>query len=398
MRPKPDGSHRLILNLKRFNEHVAYHHFKMESLKSALQMMKPGCCMASVDLKDAYYSVHVDINYQKFLKFSWGGKLYQYTCLPNGLACAPRVFTKLLKPVYSTLRSQGHLSLGDIDDSYLQGNTLQNCQNNIQQTVNLFTSLGFLVHPEKSVLVPTRKLKFLGFILDSERMIVSLTLSRAGAIKEAAKRLLAKPNPTIQDLAEVIGRFVAAFQGCLHGPLHYRQLESDKISALKKSQGDYHAPVTLSNLAQQDLHWWIQNIQNAKNPINHPNPTIILESDASNMGWGAVYQTKSIGGRWTHNEQQLHINALKVKAAFFALQTFCQNLRDQHVRVMIDSTTAVTYINNMGGSHSAICNSLAREIWCWCIDSNLWLSAAHLPGTSNIAGDKPSSVFCDQTE
>ena len=28
VRPKPDGSHRLILNLKRLNEHVAYHHFK----------------------------------------------------------------------------------------------------------------------------------------------------------------------------------------------------------------------------------------------------------------------------------------------------------------------------------------------------------------------------------
>ena len=131
------------------------------------------------------------------------------------------------------------------------------------------------MHPEKSVLVPTRKLKFLGFILDSELMIVSLTPERAGAIKEAAKRLLAKPNPTIRYLAEVIEKFVAAFQGCLYGPLHYRQLESDKISALKKSQGDYDAPVTLSNLAQQDLHWWIQNIQNAKNPINHPNPTII---------------------------------------------------------------------------------------------------------------------------
>ena len=36
--------------------------------------------------------------------------------------------------------------------------------------------------------------------------------------------------------------------------------------------------------------------------------------------------------------------------------------------VMIDNTTAVTYINNMGGSHSAVCNSLAREIWFWCID------------------------------
>ena len=186
--------------------------------------------------------------------------------------------------------------MGYIDDSYLQGNTIQNCQNNIQKTVNLFTSLGFLVHPEKSVLVPTQKLKFLGFILDSEHMIVSLTPERARAIKEAAKRLLAKPNSTIRELAEVIGKLVAAFQGCLYGPLHYRQLESDKISALKKSQGDYDAPVTLSNLAQQDLHWWIQNIENAKNPINHPNPTIILESDASNMGWGAVYQAKSTGG------------------------------------------------------------------------------------------------------
>ena len=79
-----------------------------------------------------------------------------------------------------------------------------------------------------------------------------------------------------------------------HGPTHYRQLESDKINALKKSQVDYDAPVTLSNVAQRDLHWWIQNIQNAKNPIKHPNPIITLESDASNMGWGSVYQTKSL--------------------------------------------------------------------------------------------------------
>jgi hypothetical protein len=34
VRPKADGSHRLILNLNRLNKHVAYNHFKMESLKS----------------------------------------------------------------------------------------------------------------------------------------------------------------------------------------------------------------------------------------------------------------------------------------------------------------------------------------------------------------------------
>jgi len=79
------------------------------------------------------------------------------------------------------------------------------------------------------------------------------------------------------------------------------------------------------------------------------------------LTWVGVLFIKQIN--WTHNEQQLHINALEIKAAFFALQTFCQNLRDQHVHVMIDNTIAFMYINNMGESHSAICNFLAREIW-----------------------------------
>ena len=41
--PKKDGSYRMILNLKQFNEHVAYHHFKMDTLASAISMMKPHC-------------------------------------------------------------------------------------------------------------------------------------------------------------------------------------------------------------------------------------------------------------------------------------------------------------------------------------------------------------------
>ena len=57
LRAKSDGTHRVILNLKEFNQHVQYHHFKMDTLETAINMMKPGCFMASIDLKDAYYSV-----------------------------------------------------------------------------------------------------------------------------------------------------------------------------------------------------------------------------------------------------------------------------------------------------------------------------------------------------
>ena len=54
IRPKKDGGHRLILNLKGLNQFVTYHHFKMETLQSIVRLVEKNCYMASLDLKDAY--------------------------------------------------------------------------------------------------------------------------------------------------------------------------------------------------------------------------------------------------------------------------------------------------------------------------------------------------------
>ena len=94
-------------------------HFEMDTLLSAVRLMTPNCFMASVDLKDAYYAVPIAEEHIQYHRFYWQGRLYQYTCIPNGLSSALRCFTKLLKPVYSTLRQKGHLNAGYIDDSYL---------------------------------------------------------------------------------------------------------------------------------------------------------------------------------------------------------------------------------------------------------------------------------------
>lgn len=109
-RPKKDDSFQMTLNLKSFNTHVTNHHFKMD-IWTVIRMMKPGCYMASIDLKDAYYSVPRRSTDQKFLKFEWKGTLYQFLCFPNGLALCSQKFTKLFKPFFSYLRLQGHIVL-----------------------------------------------------------------------------------------------------------------------------------------------------------------------------------------------------------------------------------------------------------------------------------------------
>ena len=43
----------------------------------------------------------------KYLRFVVNKKVYQFTCLPFGLATSPREFTKLLRPVVTLLRQQG---------------------------------------------------------------------------------------------------------------------------------------------------------------------------------------------------------------------------------------------------------------------------------------------------
>ena len=187
--PKKNGSFRLILNLKKFNMFVRYQHFKMESLKQVVAMMKPSCFMASLDIRDAYYSVPIHKSHQKYLKFEFNGQLFQFTCMPNGLACAPRLFTKLLKPVYSSLRTQGLLSVGYIDDSYLQGDHYEECKQNVTVTSSLFTHLGLWVHEEKSVFTPSQTIEFLGFVLNSVHMTVSLTANKKEKLQHSCLSL-----------------------------------------------------------------------------------------------------------------------------------------------------------------------------------------------------------------
>lgn len=99
----------------------------MDSLFSVLRMITPGCYMASIDLKDAYYCIPVSKNYHKYLKFYWNSKLYKYRACPMGLSMSPRLFTKVLKLVFAELRKSGHQSVIYIDDIYLQGDTIELC-------------------------------------------------------------------------------------------------------------------------------------------------------------------------------------------------------------------------------------------------------------------------------
>ena len=84
-------------------------------------------------------------------------------------------------------------------------------------------------------------------------------------------------------------------------------------------------------------------------------------------------------------------------AILYALKALCKDKNSLHVQILTDNTSAVAHINNMGGIKSDDLNSLPKDIWNWCCDKNIWLTAAHIPGKCNPA-DIESGVFNDNVE
>ena len=69
--------------------------WKMDSTRSVLNLVANDCFMCTVDLKDAYFSVKVEDEFQCYLTFQWKQKLLKFACFPNELGPCPRKFAKI---------------------------------------------------------------------------------------------------------------------------------------------------------------------------------------------------------------------------------------------------------------------------------------------------------------
>ena len=185
--PKKDGKMRPVINLRDLNSFITNTHFKMEGMRD---LMLRSDWMTHIDLKDTYFAVPIHQNYQRFLHFTWENKTYQFTCLPFGLSTAPRIFIKLLKPAMAYLRSKGVRSVVFIDDILLMGPMEETVQDHKAVALDLLEALGFLVNYPESQLMPTRKIEFLGFQLDSSALSLSLLDTKVRHIKKESQRLL----------------------------------------------------------------------------------------------------------------------------------------------------------------------------------------------------------------
>ena len=351
LKEKTNGTQRLILNMKKLNKHLEYKHFKMQTLQTILNLIQPNCYMATIDLKDAYYSVNTDGDDTCFLKFLCNSKLLKFVVLPNGLPPGPQKFTKLTKPPLAMLRKQGHTVAIYIDDIIAIDQSFEECPLTVVETINLFQKLGFVIHPHKSKFIPAKIVEYLGFIIDSEKMITYQSDQKKQKIYEKCCIIPMKPKLTVGEFASFIGTLTPSFPGNQFGPLYYRTMLKFKDKSLKYNKGNFNAVIKLSEDTLHEISWWKKNIFKVFKPIRYPKFSITIYTNASLEGWGASMGIVSTGGAWLPDEKLMHINVLELKAILLALNSFVKTSH-AHIKIMFDNTTAIHFINKMGASHS----------------------------------------------
>ena len=113
-----------------------------------------------------------------------GETCYAFHGLSFGLNTAPRVFSKLIKPIAASLRKRGIRIIVYLDDFLILGSSIKESKANTQLTLDLLQWLGFTIIWE-TMLVPTQSLTFLGLY----RFAVNVTQSPRGKDHEHTEQM-----------------------------------------------------------------------------------------------------------------------------------------------------------------------------------------------------------------
>ena len=382
--PKKDGGQIPVINLKFLNFFIDAPDFKIEGIHTLKSPLKGGDKLVKIDLKNAYFSVPISQKHRKFLCFQFKNNLYQFNCLPFSLASAPWVFTKTLKPIAALGRELGIRLVVYIDDILLMAETREKARDHASGLIYLFQCLGFTINSEKTILEPSLRLKFLGFMVDTINMELSLPTQKIEKIRVESRQQLEAEHVTCRALSRLIGKMNATNQVIPPAPLFLPEpTNRPAISPQEREPGIRKNP---SNLSRQ---------QGGTNLVGHSDDKMEWQDGANNRT-RPDHRIRCLNPRLgSLSPEHQHRGTLVSTGEGMAYKlpgTASGNSSIENIRQTQNRDISVNedrqhnscaYINNQGGTVSKELISLTWDLRMWCLERNIHIQAQYLPGVMN---------------
>lgn len=358
-----------------------------ESIQTAIDFIEKDYYMAKLDLKSAYRSVPVHPDNYPLTGLKWrfiGSDSDTYmidTRLPFGCRLSPLHFHKLTKAVKHMMIKKGCKKIVVyLDDFLIIARTKEECMYFLNCLIKLVRELGFSVAWDK-IEGPSQRLKFLGIILDSKTLHISLPLDKVNEFKDFVVITAQRQRVSLRRLQKLAGKLNWATIVLRGGRIYTRKI-FDAMKGLKQA----HHKIRMSTEMRNDLSWWVGVLDNNNlSRMMHHQADSDLVIATSNQGAGITWQDSWAYVSWEYDITAASNCPHRIKelaAMSYALNKWGESAKNHNIRVFCQHVGTIQALKTGSCKEHGI--KYIREIYGSLAERNIQIT------TELYYGDVPS--------
>jgi hypothetical protein len=406
---KKNGKIRIVHNLSwpigaSVNSKIEDLHCVLSSFDAAMDLLVAqgrGAMLSKIDIASAYKCIPVRPADFALLGLHWEGKFYFDKTLPFGLSSSCAIWERYATAAeWAALHNTSIRRLCHYIDDFLLVSNKETAASELKQLLDLFSRLGLPVSIEK-LEGPLPSLVYLGIQVDSLAMTASLSSDRLKQLQSQAEHWATRSSCTRRELQSWVGLLSFAAKVVRPGRTFTRHAFS-LLSAthhLRKS-----ARISLSPGFTSDMRWW-RDFLPRWNGVGllydiawSSSATLQLWTDASTLGYGAVFQRRWFSCAWTEQERAQATAAKRESMPWMELwcitraaATWGQHWRGKKVTFHCDAMTVVGAVHARTSASEPIMQ-LLRSLFFISAVCGFEFRVLHTPGISNTLADPLSRL------
>ena len=384
--------------------------FRLDNLSQLPRYLTKGCYQTTLDDKSGYDHILLDVSSRTFFGIRWRGWYFVSNTIPFGWKISAYVYHSTGLLVSHFLRSIGVPCSLYIDDrhngelqsktSYPSASTLATPSDETRLEASkaavflaayTLTSLGYTLGLKKCVFTPQKRIKYLGFISDSDLEAFYLPPDKQTSFLALVNSILCGSCVSTVTLQRLAGKCISFRLAVQDSRLYTNEMNLAISKGSKSSK-----PIRISPPLRAEVQHWADPSVVARigKWRDERHLQFVVYSDASSFAWGGRFPRKShvsVSDYWTPSTAVLDITTKETKALTNTLLSFRDDLRDARVDAYVDNLSLVQAWQSQAARSSLFSDALKRlaEV---VLDLNVHLSVIHIPSSVNPA-DQPSRRF-----